>query len=1437
MRHKPGFATRFTFGIVACAFALAALGLVLIGTPGQAQSDQSVLARVVSRVLSTPSARVQIGDIEGALSSDATIRNLRISDSEGVWLSVDSARLVWSRTALLRGRLQVDLLEIGRVEMARRQTPSAEADALAPEGEQPLLPEIPVKVIVDRFSLKELALAEPVLGAAARLSAEGRASLGDPSEGLDLNFRATRLDAPGRFAAQLAYAPQTNNLKLDLDFDEPAGGLAARLLDLPDLPPVSLKLAGQGPLTDFASRLDFQAGETIGANGEARVARAADAYRITLGLSARIAGLLPGAVAPVFQGSTQLDGEVVARDSGAVDVNRLRLASPVAALDVSGRLTADRQLDVRVSGRALPNADGGTKAGATEIDKLALDLFAKGALDAPRVWGAIEAAGVRTSLWSLASLDGKVDVTSVAGDVTKGVRFEAQATADGLKLADRALGRAVGESVNITARGAVDEKGVATVEVARIATPTANAAFSGRVGARVVDGKLSARVPSLAPLSDLAGQRLRGAARFEAALTGDPRMTVDARIDGAAEDFGSANAALDGLLGESVTLNGLVRRTRGGFELEGVRLSGANLDARATGRTTQAAMALDVTLEVPELKRLDPRVDAGRLHAEAHLAGDRTKPEFVATAELTDVRALQRPIPRLEVDLRGALGDAFEARLALDGQMAGKPVTGSGRLTRPDGGWLVEGLKLAAGSVGLEGRVRVAKDGLAEGRASVKAGDLDDVSPLVLTRLGGRLVADLSLSAPQGRQRVEIDANGAGLRFGDARLRDLTAALDARDVFGAPVVDGRVVADEASVGGETFRDLRLVAKGGADSTRFTANARARDFALSAQGAASTADEGRRIALEAFEARRAGRRIALASPATITLTPQGPRIAGLELAVDGGRLSVEGLAGETLDLELAAKRLPLAAAEIFAPGLGLAGTLEARASLTGPRDRPTGSYTIAAAGLATRQTRDAGLAPMTVKAQGTLADGRASVKGAVEAPGAGRLTIAGSAPLAPNGALDLSVEGRVDLRVANSSLAGSGRRVAGAANVDLRVRGTAAKPDVAGDIRIAGGSFQDPLQGVQLTAIEARLAARGDALTIESASARTPKGGTLSASGRISIDPQAGFPGDLRISGKRAQLASNAMATAVADLDLTLSGPLARAPRVAGRVELLTLDVTIPDRIAATRQPLPGARHIAPPPQAKARLAAKREAAPKGPRAPVFDAALDLTVAARNRIFVRGRGVDAELGGDLRLTGSTSQPVAIGAFELRRGRLDLLGQRLSFTRGRLDFSGDLTPTLDFVAETTAGDVTARIAVTGPASQPEFQISSSPDLPQDEVISRILFQRAAGGLSAGQALQLAQAVAMLSGGSGSGAFEQIRKSLGVDSLDITTGASGGPAVSASRYISDRVRVGVKAGARPEESGVTVDVDLSRRLKLQSQVDGDGSSSVGVGFEWEY
>ena len=78
--------------------------------------------------------------------------------------------------------------------------------------------------------------------------------------------------------------------------------------------------------------------------------------------------------------------------------------------------------------------------------------------------------------------------------------------------------------------------------------------------------------------------------------------------------------------------------------------------------------------------------------------------------------------------------------------------------------------------------------------------------------------------------------------------------------------------------------------------------------------------------------------------------------------------------------------------------------------------------------------------------------------------------------------------------------------------------------------------------------------------------------------------------------------------------------------------------------------------------------------------------------------------------------------------------------------------------------------------------------------------------------------------------------MRKSLGVDSLDVQMGARG-PTVGASRYISDNVSVGVRSGATPEQSAVSIDVDVTRRLRVQGEVGADGRSAVGIGTEWEY
>ena len=108
-----------------------------------------------------------------------------LSDRNGPWLKIDKVRLVWNRLALFSRRLEVDQLTIGHAQFLRRPLPSETPppDTGAPQS---ILPELPVKVIVKQFAVQELTLGEPVIGVEARLDISGKATLGPPSEGLDI---------------------------------------------------------------------------------------------------------------------------------------------------------------------------------------------------------------------------------------------------------------------------------------------------------------------------------------------------------------------------------------------------------------------------------------------------------------------------------------------------------------------------------------------------------------------------------------------------------------------------------------------------------------------------------------------------------------------------------------------------------------------------------------------------------------------------------------------------------------------------------------------------------------------------------------------------------------------------------------------------------------------------------------------------------------------------------------------------------------------------------------------------------------------------------------------------------------------------------------------------------------------------------------------------
>ena len=302
---------------------------------------------------------------------------------------------------------------------------------------------------------------------------------------------------------------------------------------------------------------------------------------------------------------------------------------------------------------------------------------------------------------------------------------------------------------------------------------------------------------------------------------------------------------------------------------------------------------------------------------------------------------------------------ALEAGAKLTGDIDGQPLTGSAYVAkRADGGWTLDNLALSLASASLSGGLAIGADHIVVGDMAFGAKNLDDLSPLVLTRLGGALQAKIAASGGGGRQSVAIVAMSDRMSVGDNRLEGLKVNVAVADLWGARAISGSAALARAAVAGQSIAEVKLTATPGADFSDIDASGVARGLTLKARGRLFGGTPVR-LDLATLSAEGGGRRIALAGPATLVFD-SGVEFRNFTLAVDSGRLSLAGRAGKTLDLRARATALPLSALDMVSPGLGLSGVAEGEATISGPSDSPTGDWQARATGISAAQVRSAGL---------------------------------------------------------------------------------------------------------------------------------------------------------------------------------------------------------------------------------------------------------------------------------------------------------------------------------------------------------------------------------------------------------------------------------------------------------------------------------------------
>jgi translocation and assembly module TamB len=370
-----------------------------------------------------------------------------------------------------------------------------------------------------------------------------------------------------------------------------------------------------------------------------------------------------------------------------------------------------------------------------------------------------------------------------------------------------------------------------------------------------------------------------------------------------------------------------------------------------------------------------------------------------------------------------------------------------------------------------------------------------------------------------------------------------------------------------------------------------------------------------------------------------------------------------------------------------------------------------------------------------------------------------------------------------------------------------------------------GLFDDYATGLKLRDVQLGAALESDAVSLDHFQANDGQKGQVSGQGQVSLARGGGGNLTLNLTGFR--LLDNDTAQADASGKVSVTRAADGKARIAGALDIVKGEVNAAARtgpnivtmeVVEKNRPFRIEEQVAPPPPTAGDTGV---------------VALDLTLKAKRGVLIKGRGLNVDMALDAQVTGTTAKPVLSGQAQVVRGDYDLAGKRFTFdSSGTVSLSTDpsairldLTATWD-----QQSSLTAVIRIQGTAQKPLISLSSIPILPQDEVLSQVLFGSSAAQLSPFEAAQLASALTALASGGGFDVVGGLRSFARLDRLALISGnAATGVSVAGGKYLGENVYLEVAGGGRTGPSA-EVEYRVTRNLSLVSRLNNQIPTQTG-------
>lgn len=1379
---------KIAIGVVGLVVALVVLAAgLLLGL--NTQPGKRFLIQQIAALKLESGMAIEVGRIDGSIYSDMVIHDLVLRDPKGVFAVSPRVHVVWKPFRYVNNHISVSLLETPLVVLAR----SPQFNATPTDPNAPILPDLDIDV--DRMKIGKFILAKPVIGQKREIAIDGVTHIAD---GRAILSADAIVDSGDRLQAKLDAVPDQNRLAMSGTLTAPKGGVIASMSGLTD--GMTATLDGKGTWQAWDGRI-------IATSPKGQLANIAIAARD--GAFTAKGPVRPGLV---------MAGTVV------------RLTAPQLDVDLFAGLN-ERRVNLKGTVRSpalTADAQGIIDLGTSRFSALRINaaLLTPGA-----IMEKVKGRDVRAAI----ILDGPMATPFIDYDITaKYLAFDATGI-ENLKASGRAVIDAdrIRIPVNATASRVTGLNAAAggLMNNLRVKGDFAYA------GGKLISDNLkidSDRVDATAIiLADLDNALYRGALKgrvndYRIDGVGIVNLNTDVElVPGPKGGFGLSgrfgvrtarwdNASVSDFLGGNAVATGRIGMTpEGKFTLAGLKGAAPNFTIQSGSGSydTDGRIAFDATASSREYGPLALTV-----------RGTMERPQAVLRAARPNVGVqLSDVVAKLN-------GEAAGYRLEATGGSPYGPFFANVLIRTAKGPLTIDIAKARFAGVDMAGTVQQSAAGPFTGQLSMN---------------GSGITGAVRLAAVGKAQGVDVNATASNAKLpGDAEV------LIGRAIVTASMVltdQPRIVADvqiaNAAYGDYVVRTGRakIDYQGGRGKAQLVADGSSGvPFSIAANAALRP-----NLYAVALQSKAGNIPFRLANPAIIRTEPTGYRLEPATLVLPQGKVDLAGRFGDSTAIQARFKDFDLAIINIAAPGLGIGGKATGTLDFTQTGNAfPTASTRLAIADFR-RSSLTAVSDPVSMRMEGKLSSAGGDLRGLIRrgtstlgrfvatlappGPGASWSEQLQAAPLSGG----IRYAGPADVLFSFAGLAD--QQLTGGLAVAADFSGRLTDPRVNGIVRANALTYENETFGTRVTQMRLDGRFTNDRLEIRDFSGRAGDG-TVKASGSVGLAADSGFPMNIAIALDRARLARSEAITSVVSGTMAITNSPANGGLIKGDLTLPETRYKVAWQGGTDIRQLQGVRRKGEGVDILDQRMAARQAAAKP-----ADWKLDIRLRADNEIYVTGMGLDSEWKTAMRVTGTTANPRVVGRLEVLRGRYSFSGKQFDLEQGVITFNGPmLNPVLAIKAQTRIDTVTAGIQVSGSAQQPDIAFISTPTLPQDEILSRILFGDNVANLSAMQAVQLAAALNGLRGGSGGlNPMGKLQGASGVDRIGIVGGdeATGrGTSLAVGQHISNNIYVEVITDSKGF-TATQLEIALSKTLSLLSKTGTNAGSSANLRYSKDY